>query len=224
MFTSISVRTAEFPVPMDVQELMSVPTAVLTFKFLDPVECLIRLLTVGPLSADDMDNMAFKPRLNHGFYEDFVDGERLKRVYAALRPGCSALTSVLFFDAINRDRKGSTYVLIYVVIYVVTYVLIYVVMYVLIYVVKHVLIYVVKYVLIYVVMYVLICVLIYVLKYVMMYVLIYVVKYVLIYVVMYVLIYALMYVLMCAVMYVLIYVVIYFFLSFEDLTTEMRLS
>jgi len=46
MFTSISVRTAEFPVPMDVQELMSVPTAVLTFKFLDPVECLIRLLTV----------------------------------------------------------------------------------------------------------------------------------------------------------------------------------
>ena len=105
MFTSISVRTAEFPVPMDVQELMSVPTAVLTFKFLDPVECLIRLLTVGPLSAD-MDNMAFKPRLNHGFYEDFVDGERLKRVYAVLRPGFSALTSVLFFDAINRDKKG----------------------------------------------------------------------------------------------------------------------
>ena len=133
MFTSISVRTAEFPVPMDVQELMSVPTAVLTFKFLDPVECLIRLLTVGPLSAD-MDNMAFKPRLNHGFYEDFVDGERVKRVYAALRPGCSALTSVLFFDAINRDKKGSMYVLIYalkyVLIYVVMYVLIYVVMYV----------------------------------------------------------------------------------------------
>jgi hypothetical protein len=192
MFTSISVRTAEFPVPMDVQELMSVPTAVLTFKFLDPVECLIRLLTVGPLSAD-MDNMAFKPRLNHGFYEDFVDGERLKRVYAALRPGTCALTSVLFFDAINRDKKGSTYVLIYVVIYVVTYVMIYVVMYVLIYVVK--------YVLIYVVMYVLICVLIYVLKYVMMYVLIYVVKYVLIYVVMYVLIYVVKYVLIYDVMY-----------------------
>jgi hypothetical protein len=182
MFTSISVRTAEFPVPMDVQELMSVPTAVLTFKFLDPVECLIRLLTVGPLSAD-MDNMAFKPRLNHGFYEDFVDGERLKRVYAALRPGTCALTSVLFFDAINRDKKGSTYVLIYVVIYVATYVLIYVV----------------KYVLIYVVMYVLICVLIYVLKYVLIYVL----KYVLIYVMMYVLIYV--------VKYVLIYVVMYLF-------------
>ncbi len=105
MFTSITVRTSEFPVPIDVQEMMSVPTALLTFKFLDPVECLIRLLTVGLLSAD-IANMAFKPRLHHEFYEDFVDGERLKRVYAALRPGFSALTSVLFFDAINRDKKG----------------------------------------------------------------------------------------------------------------------
>ncbi len=105
MFQSITVRTAEFPVPMEVQELMSVRASVLTFKFLDPVECLIRLLTVGPLSAD-MDNLAFKPRLHNGFYEDFVDGERLKRVYDALRPGSAALTSVLFFDSINRDKKG----------------------------------------------------------------------------------------------------------------------
>ena len=105
MFKSITVRTVEYPVPIDVQELMSVPTTVLTFKFLDPVECLIRLLTVGPLSAD-MANMSFKPRRQHFFYEDFVDGERLKRVYAALQPGADALTSVLFFDSINRDKKG----------------------------------------------------------------------------------------------------------------------
>jgi hypothetical protein len=105
MFKSITVRTAEFPVPREVQELMSVPTALLTFKFLDPVECLIRLLTVGPLSAD-MANLAFQPRPQHGFYEDFVDGDRVKRVYAALGPGLSALTSVLFFDSINRDKKG----------------------------------------------------------------------------------------------------------------------
>ncbi len=106
MFTSISVHTVEFPVPLDVQELMFAPTPLLVFKFLDPVECLIRLLTVGPLSAN-MDNLAFAPRLNYGFYEDFVDGERLKRVYAALRPGAYALTSVLFFDSINRDKKGT---------------------------------------------------------------------------------------------------------------------
>ena len=64
LFKSLTVRTAEFNVPEDVQELMSIPTSTLTFKFLDPVECLIHLLTVGPLSAD-MANMAFTPRLNH---------------------------------------------------------------------------------------------------------------------------------------------------------------
>ena len=44
-----------------------------------------------------------------GRYDDFVDGDRLKRIYVALdnlRPGLSALTCVLFFDAINRDKKG----------------------------------------------------------------------------------------------------------------------
>ena len=67
MFGSITVRTAEFPVPEDVQALMSVRTPLLTFKFLDPVECLMRLMTTGPLSAD-MGNMAFTPRLNHDWY------------------------------------------------------------------------------------------------------------------------------------------------------------
>ena len=39
-------------------------------------------------------------------YDDFVDGDRVQRIYAALRPGLSALTCVLFFDSINRDKKG----------------------------------------------------------------------------------------------------------------------
>jgi len=52
-----------FPVPPDVQKLMSTPTSTLTFKFMDPVQCLIRLLTVGPLSGC-MDNMAFTPTID----------------------------------------------------------------------------------------------------------------------------------------------------------------
>ncbi len=44
-------------------------------------------------------------------YDDFVDGDRLKRVYAAMRPGSSALTGVLFFDSINRDKKRSVVLL-----------------------------------------------------------------------------------------------------------------
>ena len=92
---------------------------------------LIRLLTVGPLSAN-MDNLSFAPRRNYGFYEDFVDGERLKRIYDALRPGASALTSVLFFDSINRDKKGTYCVMSFlmaVLMYVDMYVDMYVVMY-----------------------------------------------------------------------------------------------
>ena len=129
------MRTVEFPVPMDVQELMSVRTPFLTFKFLDPVECLIRLLTAGSLSAN-MDNLAFGPRRNLGVYEDFVDGERLKRIYAALRPGASALTSVLFFDSINRDKKGY-YCLMSFLMSVLSYVYMYVYMYVHMYVVMY---------------------------------------------------------------------------------------
>ena len=79
MFKGITERTAHFSVPLDVQELMSVPTPTLTFKFLDPVECLIRLLTVGPLAAD-MANMAFTPRLNHPWYADFCGNFRFPGV------------------------------------------------------------------------------------------------------------------------------------------------
>ena len=79
MFKGITERTAHFSVPLDVQELMSVPTPTLTFKFLDPVECLIRLLTVGPLSAD-MANMAFTPRLNHPWYAEFCGNFRFPGV------------------------------------------------------------------------------------------------------------------------------------------------
>ncbi len=135
MFTSITVRTVEYPVPMDVQELMSVRIPFLTLKFLEPVECLIRLLTVGPLSAN-MDNLAFAPRRNHAFYEDFVDGERVKRIYDALRPGASALTSVLFFDSINRDKKG-TYCWMSFVMSVLMSVLMYVYMNIDMYVVRY---------------------------------------------------------------------------------------
>jgi hypothetical protein len=73
MFPTITVRTAQFIVPVDVQALMSEAIACLTSKFLDPVECLMRLLTVGPLAAD-MTNMAFTPRLHHPWYEDICPG------------------------------------------------------------------------------------------------------------------------------------------------------
>ena len=104
MFGEAQWHTATFSVPDNVKALMAQPCSELTFRFLDPVCALLRLLTRGPLSAN-MDNIALYPR-NHPYYEDFCDGEKLKRIYNALPEGTAALTSVLFFDSINRDVKG----------------------------------------------------------------------------------------------------------------------
>jgi hypothetical protein len=75
-----------------------------TFEFLDPTDVLVRLLVMSPLAADPK-NLSLFPRTTHE-YDDFADGERLHRIQAALPPGTAALTSILFFDEINRDNKG----------------------------------------------------------------------------------------------------------------------
>jgi len=83
---------------------MSKPTTALTFRFLDPVQCLSRLISQGPLSSDP-DNIALYPEHNP-YYDDFADGAKLHRIYKALPGGTAALTAILFFDSINRDAKG----------------------------------------------------------------------------------------------------------------------
>jgi hypothetical protein len=83
---------------------MSKPTTALTFRFLDPVQCLIRLITQGPLSGNP-ENLALYPEHNP-YYDDFADGEKMQRIYNALPGGTAALTAILFFDSINRDAKG----------------------------------------------------------------------------------------------------------------------
>ena len=91
-------------VPLEVRALLSRSLDVVTFTHVDPTEALVRMLVTGPL-ADDPANLAFFPR-NSATYDDFCDGERLARIQAAIPSGTAALTSVLFFDEINRDAKG----------------------------------------------------------------------------------------------------------------------
>lgn len=104
MFGDAVWHTVQYNVPDNVQELMSQSCTQLTFRFLDPVEALMRLLTRGPLAAD-ISNIALYPR-DHPYLEDYCDGEKVKRIYSALPKGTAALTSILFFDSINRDAKG----------------------------------------------------------------------------------------------------------------------
>ena len=112
MVTPLAEIICKIPVPPEVQALMSIPRATLTFVHVDPTEALVRMLVAGPLAAA-RENLQFFPRSGTQFYEgglqfydDFADGERMARIQAAIPEGTAALTSVLFFDKINRDAKG----------------------------------------------------------------------------------------------------------------------
>jgi len=91
-------QRAVINVPPAVQSLLAKPVETLVFRFLDPVYCLLRLLTASPLAAV-RTNLFFGPEPSP-LYRDFCHGERLQRIYDALTPGTHALTYILFFDAI----------------------------------------------------------------------------------------------------------------------------
>ena len=92
-------------VPANVQVLMPRPTATITFVHEDPTEALVQMLVVGPLAANP-GNMAFFATPDSSHYDDFSDGARMARIQNSLPEGTAALTSVLFFDKILRDKKG----------------------------------------------------------------------------------------------------------------------
>ena len=71
---------------------------------MDPTDALCRLIMLGPLAGHEK-NMSFLPRQGE-YYEDFADGDRLRRITEELPAGAAALSSVLFFDEINLDQKG----------------------------------------------------------------------------------------------------------------------
>ena len=95
--------STSYPVPKNIQELMDTPLKSIDFTFTDPVGALMRLLLMSPLGADPR-NLAFFPE--EGPLADYCNGDRMKRIHAALPPGSVALTCTLFFDEINRDQKG----------------------------------------------------------------------------------------------------------------------
>jgi hypothetical protein len=98
--------TCTYPVPPEVQALMTDPKDTIVMEFVDPTEALVRLLTCSPLCADKA-NVAFFPE-ESDYYDDYCTGDRMRRIHEALPAGCAALSGVLFFDEINQDKKGFT--------------------------------------------------------------------------------------------------------------------
>ena len=94
----------EFPVPEQVQRLMCAATKKIVFKFTDPTEALVRLLTCSPLAANQ-ENMAFSPEESDQ-WDDYCNGNRWARIQDALPVGAACLPAILFFDELNQDQKG----------------------------------------------------------------------------------------------------------------------
>ncbi len=60
---------------------------------------------MGPLSAPRSAFALFPVKSE--YLDDFCHGDKMKRIFAAiLKNTCAFLSSILFFDEINRDQKG----------------------------------------------------------------------------------------------------------------------
>jgi len=104
MTAPLKKRTVTVEIPLAVQALLSEPQATITWEFWNPCELLVRMLTMGPLSAIP-SAFALNP-VESDYLDDFCHGQKMKRISAALPRHTSVLSSILFFDALYLDKKG----------------------------------------------------------------------------------------------------------------------
>jgi hypothetical protein len=97
-------RSITVSIPKEVQALLFEPMETLTWEFWNPCEILIRMATMGPLSANPKAFALFPVESMH--LDDFCHGEKMKRIFNAIPQDTCALSAILFFDEINRDQKG----------------------------------------------------------------------------------------------------------------------
>ena len=104
MTASVQRRSVTVQIPNEVQELLYERMECITWEFWNPCELLIRMLTMGPLSAQPSVFALFP--VESEYLDDFCHGDKMKRIFAAIPRNTSCLSSVLYFDEINRDQKG----------------------------------------------------------------------------------------------------------------------
>ena len=72
------LETCVFAVPTDIKKLMCQPEDNITFRFTNPTEALVRLITCSPL-AENMDNLALYPE-DSDVLDDYCNGGRMLRI------------------------------------------------------------------------------------------------------------------------------------------------
>ena len=65
---------------------------------------MVSMLHFNPLSAD-WDNLCFTYEESET-YDDFCNGDRVKRIQASIPKGSAQLNAVLYFDGIQQDETG----------------------------------------------------------------------------------------------------------------------
>ena len=126
-----------FPIPLELRQYMTGNVEEITWSFINPTDALVRMLVLSPLAGwlhrfkndewwlliaglmsytlnvyncacvADPANLRLVAT-DSELLTDFSDGARYHRMQQALPEGTCALTSVLFFDEIQRKRSPIT--------------------------------------------------------------------------------------------------------------------
>ena len=75
-----------------------------TFQYTDPIHAMVSMLHFNPLAAD-WDNLCFTYEDND-YYDDFCNGDRMKRIQESIPSGTAQLNAVMYFDGIQQDETG----------------------------------------------------------------------------------------------------------------------
>jgi hypothetical protein len=99
------LKTATFQIPEAVRRYQTDPSLTeVTFQYSDPIHALVSMLHFNPLAAD-WDNLCFTYEESE-VYDDFCNGERVKRIQASIPRGSAQLNAVMYFDGIQQDEAG----------------------------------------------------------------------------------------------------------------------
>ena len=100
-----ALKSATFAIPESVRPfLVDTSLTEVTFQYTDPIHALVSMLHFNPLAAD-WDNLCFTYE-DSEVYDDFCNGDRVKRIQDAIPRGSAQLNAVMYFDGIQQDETG----------------------------------------------------------------------------------------------------------------------
>ena len=99
------MKSATFTIPESIKKyLTDTSLNEVTFQYTDPVDVLVGMLHFNETAAD-WDNLCFTYEASD-VYDDFCNGDRVKRIQEFIPAGAAQLNAVMYFDGIQQDESG----------------------------------------------------------------------------------------------------------------------